>query len=268
MAPIMTAGGLLAKGPWFGRWLLPSARRRRSVRAVAERLAQRVLDAYGGEERWRAATAVEARLTIGGLLFRWKRRSHGKWPSVQIRVETSEPRTRFDPIDRKGNVVVMNGHSIRIERPDGTVVEERENARIKPYGANLFAWDVVDIGYFFGYTMWNYLALPALLLREDIQWSEVSPDTLEARFPPEIPTHSEIQRFHIDLETGRLKQHDYTAEPFGGWAKAAHMIREHRDFDGLNAPSKRRVMPLDPIKGGPLPFPLLIWADVHEYRLV
>jgi hypothetical protein len=237
-------------------------------RLMPEALAQRMLDAYGGEARWRSASAVEARLTIGGLLFRWKRRSQGRWPTVQIRVEAHEPRTRFDPIDRDGNVAVMEGHTIRLERPDGTVVEERPSARPRPYGRNLVAWDAIDIGYFFGYTMWNYLALPALLLREDIQWQETSDDTLEARFPPELPTHSHVQAFHVDLATGRLRQHDYTAEPFGGWAKAAHMIREHRDFDGLTAPSKRRVKPRDPISGGPLPFPLLIWADVHEYTLV
>jgi hypothetical protein len=227
-----------------------------------------MIDAYGGEQRWRAADAVEARLTIGGLLFRWKRRSQGHWPSVQIRVDTAEPRTRFDPIDRDGNVAVLTGHSVRIERPDGTLVAERANARPKPYGEKFFGWDSVDIGYFFGYTMWNYLALPALLLRDDIQWSEASADTLEARFPPEIPTHSPLQRFHVDLATGRLRQHDYTAQPFGGWAKAAHMITEHRDYDGLTSPSKRRVKPRSGDKGGPLPFPLLIWADIHEYRLV
>jgi hypothetical protein len=228
-----------------------------------------MVDAYGGEERWRAASAVEARLTIGGLLFRWKRRSQGKWPSVQIRVDTTEPRTRFDPIDRAGNVAVLEGHRVRLERPDGSLVEERPNARPRPYGGGkLFAWDSVDIGYFFGYTMWNYLALPALLMRDDIEWSEVSADTLEARFPPEIPTHSPVQRFHLDLETGRLRQHDYTAEPFGRWALAAHMIEEHRDYDGLTAPSKRRVKPRSGKNGGPLPFPLLIWADIHEYRLV
>src|SRR5437879_6013390 len=41
-------------------------------RLMAGALAQRMLDAYGGEQRWRSAEAVEARLTIGGLLFRWK----------------------------------------------------------------------------------------------------------------------------------------------------------------------------------------------------
>src|SRR4051794_15153547 len=116
---------------------------------MPEGLAQRMLDAYGGEERWRSAAAVEARLTIGGLLFRWKRRSEGRWPSVRIRVEVGTPKTRFDPIDKAGNVAVLEGHSVRIERPDGSLVEERPDAHIKPYGANLLAWDTVDIGYFF-----------------------------------------------------------------------------------------------------------------------
>ena len=188
---------------------------------------------------------------------------------MRIRVEVGAPRTRFDPIDRAGDVAVLDGHSVRIERPeDGTLVAERQDARIRPYGKRLVMWDTVDIGYFFGYTMWNYLTLPSLLLRDDIGWSEASDDTLEARFPEHLPTHSPVQRFHLDLATGRLRQHDYTAQPFGGWAKAAHMITEHGDFDGLASPSKRRVKPRDPVSNGPLPFPLLIWADVHEYRLV
>jgi hypothetical protein len=235
---------------------------------MPEGLARRMLDAYGGEERWRSAQAVEARLTIGGLLFRWKRRREGRWPMVQIRCEIAEPRTRFDPIDRSGLVAVLDGHSVRVETHHGRVLERREDGRPNPYGRNLLTWDTLDIGYFFGYTMWNYLTLPALLLRDDVEWREASDDTLEARFAPHLPTHSPVQQFHVEPATGRLRQHDYTAEPFGKWAKAAHMIAEHRDFDGLTAPSKRRVKPKDPIKGGPLPFPLLIWADVHEYRLV
>jgi hypothetical protein len=35
--------------------------------------AQRALSAYGGEARWRDASAVEAVFTVGGLMFLWKR---------------------------------------------------------------------------------------------------------------------------------------------------------------------------------------------------
>lgn len=228
-----------------------------------------MLDAYGGERRWREAAAVEARLTIGGLLFRWKRGGEGSWPTVRVRVETGSPRTRFDPIDSAGNVAVLAGHSVRIERPDGAVLEERANGRAgMPYGRRLLRWDAADIGYFLGYAMWNYLALPALLLRDDLEWRQASGHTLEARFPDRIPTHCPVQQFHLDPATGRLRQHDYTAEVFGGWAKAAHLVTEHAQFDGLWAPSRRRVKPRSPVSGGPMAVPLLIWADIHEYRLV
>ena len=58
-------------------------------------------------------------------------------------------------------------------------------------------------------------------------WTEIATNTLEARFPPHIPTHSEYQRFHFDPATGLLAQYDYTAEAFGSLAKAAQLILEH-----------------------------------------
>ena len=69
--------------------------------------------------------------------------------------------------------------------------------------------------------------------------------------------------------TGLVKRHVYVAEVFGsGWTKAAHMITAHGRSGDLTFVSKRRVMPLDPVTGGPLPFPLLIRIDVHEYKLL
>ena len=56
-----------------------------------------------------------------------------------------------------------------------------------------------------------------------------------------------------------------TAQILGDRWSARH---EHRTFDGLTVPSKRRVKARDPVSGGPLPGILLIWADVHEYNLV
>ena len=125
------------------------------------------------------------------------------------------------------------------------------------------------MAYFLGYAVWNYFTLPALLLRDDITWRELSGTILEARFPPELPTHCAVQQFHFDPSTHLLHEYDYTADTFGGWAVAAHMITEHQTSDGVTFTSKRRVKPRDPVKKiGPLPFPLLIWADIHEHRLV
>ena len=56
---------------------------------------------------------------------------------------------------------------------------------------------------------------PALLLRDDISWTQIFDNTLEGRFPSHLPTHCEVQRFHFDPASRLLRQHDYTAEAFG-----------------------------------------------------
>ena len=234
-------------------------------------LLQTVVAAYGGEERWRAATAVETRLSAGGLLFRWKRGRAGNWPDVRMRAEVHEPRIHMEPFDSAGNAGVLEGHDVRLETPAGVMVDSRRNAHEAfPYGRRIVFWDSLDMVYFLGHALWNYLVLPGLLLREDIDWSELSATTLEARFPGHLPTHDHgPQQYHFDPWTHLLRQYDYVARTFGGWAVAAHMITEHASSDGVAYDSRRRVKPRDPFGSGkPLPFPLLIWADIHEYRLV
>lgn len=227
--------------------------------------ARRALEAYGGEERWRSATAVEVTLSAGGLAFRLKWRK--AFRNVHGRIKLAGPGARLDPIDRRGRIGVLDGTDVRLEDRNGNVLRSRSDPRGKlPYGRRLLWWDALDQTYFAGYALWNYMAFPALLLRDDIEWTEPQEGTLDARFPPHIPTHCEHQRFHFDQETGLLRRHDYTAEVFGGWAKAAHVILEHSRSDGIPFPSRRRVTPRGP-GGRPLPFPVLVWIEVHEWQL-
>lgn len=235
---------------------------------MTETLQQRVLAAYGGPERWRESNAVEATLSAGGLLFRWKRRRG--YPRLEITASVHEPQIRMRHFEQPQLVGILEGHDVRVEDESGRTIEARPNARDPfPYGRRLLYWDRLDMVYFLGYALWNYLTLPALLLREDVAWRQTSDTVLEARFPREIPTHCPVARFHFHPDSALLHEYDYTAEPFGGWAVAAHMITEHDASDGVTFTSKRRVKPRYPgKKGGPMPFPLLIWADVHEHRLV
>jgi hypothetical protein len=238
----------------------------RGAHGTAGTLADRVVAAYGGAARWRAAGAVEATVSCGGLLFRWKRGAGFR--RLGVRAETGAPRARLQPIDRQGSAGVLDGHDVRIEGADGRVVASRPDARrYFPYGRRLFWWDRLDMVYFLGYAMWNYLTLPALVLRDDIAWREVAEDTLEARFPPHLPAHCDYHRFHFDRATSLLKRYDYTAEVFGNWAKAAHLILAHERSDGVPYTAVRRVKPRLP-NGKVAPLPLLIWADVHDFRVV
>lgn len=224
-------------------------------------LRARVFAAYGGEARWKAATGAEAIVSVGGPLFLLKR--GGGFRNQRVRAEFAHPRARLHPIDRRGRAGVLEGQSVRLETADGRVLESRGEARSKFHGRRHLWWDALDMVYFFGYAMWNYLAFPALLLRDDIEWRELSEHTLEGRFPPHLPTHSPVQRFHFDPATGLLRQHDYTAEVFGAWAVAAHLILKHETADGLPFPAKRRVVP----RNKPLA-PVLIWLDLHRWSLV
>ena len=233
---------------------------------MLSKTAQRALNAYGGESRWRSARGIWATVSAGGWAFRLKLQEPMRGLSVKL--EIARPLVRFSRMDRTGTVSVLDGQDVRIESHDGTVLASRTNPRAKfPYGRRLFWWDPLDQAYFSGYALWNYLTLPALLLRDDIQWTEIADGTLEAKFPSHLPTHCERQQFHFDPATGLLRQHDYTAEVFGNWAKAANVVLQHAECDGLRFASRRRVTPRRR-DGRPRRFPVLVAIAVHQWTLV
>ncbi len=229
-------------------------------------LRERVIEAYGGEARWRAATAVEVTFSAWGWAFRLKWQASFK--SAHARFEIDQPRVRITPVGRGGHTGILDGQDVRIEDEQGKVVDSRSGARSYfPTGRRLLYWDRLDQTYFAGYAMWNYMVLPALLLRDDIEWREIGEANLEGRFPPSLPTHCTIQQFRFDPKTALLIQHDYTADVIGTWAKAAHVVLEHGENDGVTFSKRRRVTPRDSA-GVPKGGPLLIGIDVDEWLLI
>jgi hypothetical protein len=239
--------------------------------AVSSSLAARTVEAYGGESRWRSAKSVEARISMGGLLLRLKGHPERSMRDMRAQTEIARPHVRVEPIDAAGNVGILDGHDVRIERPDGSLVAEQRNIRsLLPNGGRRWLrWGRLEALYFIGYTQWTYNAFPALLWRDDIEWQQIGDDVLEARFAPQLPTHSQVQRFHMDPSTGLLRQMDYTAEVFGSFAKAAHVVEAHEESDGIPYPSRRRVWSRKPDGSARTsPAPLMVKLDVHDWRLV
>lgn len=228
-------------------------------------LAERVLEAYGGAERWQAAAAVQATVTAWGFAFIMKMR--GGIRDMHVECDLSRPRVVSWSDRNPGVQRIFDGTSVRIETSTGETVASRADPRRGfPYGRRLFYWDRLDEVYFSSYAIWNYVTFPALLMRGDIEWTAPSENTLEARFPPELPTHSPVQQFHIDPATNLLCQHDYTAEVFGNWATAANVVLTHGDSDGIPYPSHRRVTPRK-ADGTPRRFPLLVDIRISDWRL-
>lgn len=156
---------------------------------------------------------------------------------------------------------------MRVETPQGELLDERRAARscFGP-GRRWLYWDRLDQTYFACYAAWNYFTLPALLLREDIAWQELEPGLLEARFPAELPTHSAVQRFRFDTESGLLRQHDYTADIIGRWAHAARVVLDHGEHAGVPYPRRMRMTPRAH-DGTPRSGPELVAVEAHELEL-
>ena len=226
---------------------------------------QRALDVYGGEAFWRQARTIRATVSTTGLAFVLKRQK--PFRRVAVECDVRRPMTRIAPVNPDGTVGILRGGDTFLEKPPGREIGRRENARaFFPYGRRLFWWDSLDQSYFAGYALWNYLAFPSLLLRQDIRWRQAGPNRLMAVFPAHIPTHCPMQEFLFDPASGLLLQHNYTAEIIGGWAKAANAVVEHGVWNGIPFPSRRIVTPRKK-DGSPSAGPVLIDLAVHEWSV-
>ena len=228
--------------------------------------AEKAIAAYGGKELWSKAKHIEAEVSVHGWAFTLKGRPF--FERAIITMEISHPFSRLSPIGTIPTVTgVLDEHNVRVEGPMNKVIEERKDARrYFPGGRRLFYWDDLDMSYFANYAFWNYFTLPALLMRDDIDWKEIEPGWLEATFPESIPTHCKVQRFRFDLKTGLLIQHDYTADIISKLATAANVVLEHKQGDGFVYTSRRLVTPRSP-SGKPLPAPTLIDITVHNFSI-
>ncbi|NTW51927.1 MAG: hypothetical protein HGB22_05010 [Chlorobiaceae bacterium] len=235
---------------------------------ILSETAEKAIAAYGGRELWQNAASVETEVSAAGLAFVLKRRPYFR--RSKMTMDAHRPLCRFTPIgDRPGITGVLDGGSVRLENERGQVISERRNARdYFKVGRRLFYWDDLDMSYFANYASWNYFTLPALLMHEDIAWSETGAGVLKAIFPATIPTHSREQQFRFDLRTGLLIQHDYTADIISPLAKASNVVLKHStNSKGLVYPSERLVTPRSP-KGNPLRGPVLIHLEIHDYRVI
>jgi hypothetical protein len=228
------------------------------------------IEAHGGLNRWKTTKEIVVRIRCGGvaLPLRFK---FGVFKSYEARISTTKPHILFSPFGGKGNRGVFLGDTVRIESSNGQVLAERTDAKAAFSDLrHKFYWDNLDALYFGGYAIWNYFSAPFLFLREGFEIEEIEPweenhqtwRRLKVFFPSDIPTHSREQVFYFNSD-GLLMRLDYTAEVFGGWAKAAHYCKGHKNFSGLIIPTSRLVLPRKS-DGSPQSFPTLVWIEVDQ----
>jgi hypothetical protein len=229
--------------------------------------AQRALRAYGGADVWRTSDTVEAEITLSGLLFVLKRRVTP--PRVHITTDIKRPQATIRPIDRHGNTGTLDGFSVRLTSPGGQVIGERADARRRGETQHIWtAWDTLDLMYFLGYAFWNYFSLPYQLTRDDVEWREVQDGVLEARYPPDLPVHSRVQRFYFD-RNGLLVRNDYRPDFVArrGVVWAANMVLRHETWREIPYPSVRRVSPTSGQFGKPSTWLKMVGIQVDNWHL-
>ena len=131
-------------------------------------------------------------------------------------------------------------------------------------------WDHLDVLYFAGYALWNYLCAPFLFVEPGFVAEEIEPwdeeteqwRRLRVTFPPTVPTHCQEQVFYFDARS-LLCRLDYTVEVVGSWVRAAHYCFDHRAFAGLMVPTRRRVVPRRS-DGRAYSGPTIVWIEIKD----
>jgi hypothetical protein len=229
---------------------------------AGRRLAEKMINAHGGIAIWEQASSVTLELHGGGLLLVAKGQA-STMRDVAVTVPTTGQRTVVSPFPKPGMRGVFDAGSVRIETDDAEVVERRDDPRplFKKLRRQL-RWDDLDLLYFSGYALWNYVSLPFVLLRGGYRAEAKDETTLVVTFPPDVHTHCPTQRFVLN-GSGLLQRHLYTAEPVGRFARSVHVASGQREFDGLIFPTKRRVYPRG-VGRARIPFPVLVRIDIDN----
>lgn len=232
-------------------------------------LRETVIEAYGGRQYWTSLKSLEIVFSTGG--FAWPAKLRRPFRNARFFCAVQRPFARITPIGRRPGIAgILDGKRVSlINEADGRVLQSRENIRADFFGwqglRRKLWWNDLDLAYFANYAMWNDQTLPALLCRDDIEWSQIGEWVLEAVFPPEIPTHCARQQYYIDPQTRLVQQNDYVAEVIGGFAQAGNVIAEHKTVDGIPYPAYRRVN-VRKAPGVPGAGPLVIDVRVHEWH--
>ena len=214
--------------------------------AVRTLLAE-VLDAHGGIDRWRFFRQVSAKVISGGFLWHMKGIDIDASPR-RMTSDFRRQRTRTEPFGDPAWRMLYQPDRVVIETQTGETVAEQQHPRDTFRGhAWETPWSPLQLAYFNGYAMWTYYNLPFLLGEPGVETIETSSIEVEGRtlrglratFGPGIHTHCRVQTLYFDDE-GLLRRQDYEVDVAGG-TRAAHLISDYIEVQGMRLPTRRRV---------------------------
>jgi hypothetical protein len=233
-----------------------------------------IVEAHGGMEKWRSAQHIVVHARSGGIALPLRFKPSA-FKSYKANITAHKPGAVIYPYPKEGQEGVFGSDTVSIFGSEGRLIATRGKplAYFTGFRRKIF-WDDLDALYFGGYALWNYLNLPFLLLNPGFVVKEIEPwdedgercRRFHAIFPDDVPTHCKEQIFYCNSK-GLLVRHDYTAEVFGRWARAAHYSMEHKEFGGIIFPTRRRVYPRRS-SNLPLRMITLVSIDIDDVTIV
>jgi hypothetical protein len=206
-----------------------------------------LIEAHGGQSVWNKIAIAETSASIRGGL--WTRKG---WSDAlidtQVRIETQRQVTTYTPFVEQGQSSFFTPERVEI-RSRGQVVQERANPREAFNGHSVpTPWDLLDLAYFSGYAIWNYLTAPFIFAYPGISHEEIEPwidgntryRRLKVTFPDSFATHCPVQTFYVGPDD-LLARIDYEAVVTGG-LPTAHFMSEYKKFNGVMVPTRRRAL--------------------------
>jgi hypothetical protein len=231
-------------------------------------LLEETIQAHGGRDRWRMVERLEFRLSSGGFAF-LSRSQPSALRDLRVSLRPHERETVLEDFPRPGWRGVWTPDQVRISDPDGRLAAERRDPRGHFRGlVHQVYWDKLDILYFAGYALWNYLSFPFILKEPGVFMMETTGASprLDAVFDAAFPTHSAKQSFWLD-PSRRLVRHDYAADVIGAWATAANFCLDSVVVDGLRFYTRRKVYPRLGPRQTIVRFPTLVWIEIDDMQV-
>jgi len=235
-------------------------------------LAQKIIDAHGGLDRWKQFASLSAHLTQGGALWGLKGQA-GKLDDANVTVGLTEQWASHHPFGTGERVTLFRPDRVEIKDPAGQLLEALDAPR-NSFAGHTFEtpWTEPQLAYFAGVAMWTYFNLPFLLAADGVaserleDWQEQgeSWQRLRVTFPKGVATHSAVQTLYLD-DAGLIRRHDYDVE-IAGDTPGAHYPTDYVEVQGIKFPTKRRIFPRGP-DGVAMAEPLVVSIDIDQIVL-
>jgi hypothetical protein len=205
-------------------------------------LLEDALRASGGLDLRRQMSRYTVHMSVGGVLCRHKCASP-QLKDLVVEGSTDQVSLEINGFGAVNRRAMYRPDWVALEGPDGQLLKEmKASAQELRTCLRASTWDELQLAYYFGYSIWNYIAVPFVLADSDVTTEELEPGgvqldnwlRLAVRFPPRVVTHSTEQTFYFDRD-GLLRRIDYTSELED--TRIAQLFSGHQRFSGILIPT-------------------------------